>query len=324
MLEAIKHARNRCSTTTREDRLKKDINNAFDVTMGSYDGAEICELIGLYILSTLQSKLHIENVGFYRDDGLAVLRSLSGRQADRVRKQLTEIFGNFGLRITVETNLKAVNYLDVNLNLNTGKYKPYRKPNNEPTYINAQSNHPPSITKQIPTSISKRISSLSSDKDTFDQAAPLYREALKRSGYAEPINFTPTETTRTKPPNRGRKIIWFNPPFSKAVKTNIGATFLRLIQKHFPPTHKLRKIFNRNTLKISYSCTKNINQSLDHTTARLSATKNQTQVKEMQLQGQAGLPLGGKCLTEAVIYRADVTSEANKRLTLDYQGGRSN
>ncbi|PIK41521.1 hypothetical protein BSL78_21624 [Apostichopus japonicus] len=172
MLEAIKHARKSLLyDNTGRPWLKKDTNNAFDVTMGSYDGAEICELIGLYILSTLQSKLHIENVGLYRDDGLAVLRSLSGRQADRVRKQLAEIFGNFGLRITVETNLKAVNYLDVNLNLITGKYKPYRKPNNEPTYINAQSNHPPSITKQIPTSISKRISSLSSDKDTFDQAA---------------------------------------------------------------------------------------------------------------------------------------------------------
>ncbi|PIK36787.1 hypothetical protein BSL78_26380 [Apostichopus japonicus] len=216
MLEAIKHARKSLLyDNTGRPWLKKDTNNAFDVTMGSYDGAEICELIGLYILSTLQSKLHIENVGLYRDDGLAVLRSLSGRQADRVRKQLTEIFGNFGLRITVETNLKAVNYLDVNLNLNTGKYKPYRKPNNEPTYINAQSNHPPSITKQIPTSISKRISSLSSDKDTFDQAAPLYREALKRSGYAEPINFTPTETTRTKPQTVEGKSFGSTPPSAK-------------------------------------------------------------------------------------------------------------
>ena len=46
--------------------------SAFDVTMGSYDGAEICELVGLYLLSQLQN-LNI-NVGLYRDDGLAVTK----------------------------------------------------------------------------------------------------------------------------------------------------------------------------------------------------------------------------------------------------------
>ena len=43
---------------------------AFDVTTGSYDCAEICESVGLYLLSQLQN-LNI-NVGLYRDDGLAV------------------------------------------------------------------------------------------------------------------------------------------------------------------------------------------------------------------------------------------------------------
>ena len=42
----------------------------FDVGQGSYDGAEACELVGLYILSKLE-KLNI-NIGLYRDDGLAV------------------------------------------------------------------------------------------------------------------------------------------------------------------------------------------------------------------------------------------------------------
>ena len=34
---------------------KKDFMlSAFDVTMGSFDGAEICELVGLFILSKLK------------------------------------------------------------------------------------------------------------------------------------------------------------------------------------------------------------------------------------------------------------------------------
>ena len=42
----------------------------FDVAMGSFDGAETCELIGLYMLSQLD---HLDmNVGLYRDDGLAI------------------------------------------------------------------------------------------------------------------------------------------------------------------------------------------------------------------------------------------------------------
>ena len=35
---------------------KKNSDNTFDVTMGSYDGAETCELLGLYMLSLITPK----------------------------------------------------------------------------------------------------------------------------------------------------------------------------------------------------------------------------------------------------------------------------
>ena len=54
---------------------KKDQNNMFDVTMGSFDGAEVCELIGLFILNTLSDKYGKNNVGLYRDDGPVLLRN---------------------------------------------------------------------------------------------------------------------------------------------------------------------------------------------------------------------------------------------------------
>ena len=35
---------------------QQDSNSLFDVTMGSYDGAEICELVGLFVLNNLGQK----------------------------------------------------------------------------------------------------------------------------------------------------------------------------------------------------------------------------------------------------------------------------
>ena len=97
-------------------------NKSFDVTMGSWDGAEVADLVGLYLLSQL-TDLPID-VGLYRDDGLAVCR-LSGRQAELTKKKLCAIFKDNGLNITAEANRKDVNFLDINLNLDTGIYRPY-------------------------------------------------------------------------------------------------------------------------------------------------------------------------------------------------------
>ena len=66
---------------------EKGINESLlDITMGSYDGAEICELVGLYILSILRKVHGIQNVGLYRDDGLAYLHKISGPASDKYRK----------------------------------------------------------------------------------------------------------------------------------------------------------------------------------------------------------------------------------------------
>ena len=62
----------------------------------------------------------------------------------------------------------SVNFLDITLDLSGGSYRPYREPNNDPIYINSHSNHPPSIIRQLPESINKRISQLSSDELSFN------------------------------------------------------------------------------------------------------------------------------------------------------------
>ena len=58
--------------------IKKDGNKDFDVTMGSFDGAKIYELVGLYILYILSTKYGEDLNGLYRDDGLACFENSSG------------------------------------------------------------------------------------------------------------------------------------------------------------------------------------------------------------------------------------------------------
>ena len=57
---------------------------------------------------------------------------------------------------------------------------------------------------------------------------------------------------------RQRNIIWYNPPFSNNLQTNIGKTFLRLVLKHFPKHHKYHSLFIKNNVKVSYSCMENM------------------------------------------------------------------
>ena len=54
------------------------------------------------------------------------------------------------LNITIEANVKNVNFLDINLDLSTATYKPYMKPNDRPTYVHRSSNHPRGILENIP------------------------------------------------------------------------------------------------------------------------------------------------------------------------------
>ena len=235
--------------------VKKD-NPEFDVTMGSYDGAELCELVGLYLLDLLAKEFDKKYFGLYRDDGLGCFENISGPDSERIKKKIIKIFKSNGLNITVECNLIVTDFLDVTFDLKSGTYYPYRKPNNELLYINKHSNHPPSIIRQIPSMISKRISENSCDKNHFDKAAPDYNIALKNSGYNEAIKYIPIQPKRQ---SRKRQIIWFNPPYSANVKTNVGRNFMRLVDKHFPRHHKYHKLFNKNNIKLSYSCMPNMN-----------------------------------------------------------------
>ena len=86
-----------------------------------------------------------------------------------------------------------------------------------------------------------------------------HQKALEKSGYWQTLKYYPSnENVSNNKRNRKRNVIWFNPPFSANVKTKVGNYFLILIRKHFPSCHKFSKLFNCNTIKVSYSCMPNI------------------------------------------------------------------
>ena len=144
---------------------KKSTDSCFEVTMGSFYGAEICELVGLYIQSKLKKILPKTSFGLYRDNGLALLRYLNGQQTDKVRKNIIGVFKDIAFSFEIETNLTEVEFLDVSLNLRNGAYRPYKKPNDRLLYIQSLSSHPPNFIKQISNSIQERLLKNLSDEE---------------------------------------------------------------------------------------------------------------------------------------------------------------
>ena len=312
----IQHSRKSLLFNDDKAWAKKQGPGLFDVAMGSYDGAEICELVGIFVLGHLPERYVRSNVGLYRDDGLAVFRDVSGSEAERVKKDIIRSFRELGLRITIQTNLRIVNFLDVTFNLSSGKYYPYRQPNDKALYINRLPNHPPPILRQLPAAIGRRLTDISYDVDVFREAAPLYNNALKESGYTEDVEYV--EGRKSIEPvsmrKRARKVTWFNPPYSKNVVTRVGQRFLKLIDKHFPVGCKLRKVFNRNTVKVSYSCMPSMGSIIKQHNARICGTErgSDSQPRSCNCRVPDRCPLNGHCLTNKVVYRATVETDGNR------------
>ena len=276
--------------------------------MGSYVGAEVCELLGIYILNKLSNIIDIDSIGLYRDDGLGIFESLSGPQIERKKKNI-KVFKICGLSITVTTNITSIDFLDVKFNLKTESYQPFRKPNNEPKYIDISSNHSPQVLKQLPKSIEKRLSKILPSKKIFDNSKHLYEKALQESGFKEKLCYQQKDVNANS--NRKKKkcqckIIWFNPPFSKSVKTNLGKELFKLLKHHFPKRHKMSKIFNKNTVKLSYSCCRNISSKISSNNQRIINPPPTNY--GCNCRNRSNCPLDNKCLTPSIVYRAIVSA----------------
>ena len=233
--------------------------------------------------------------------------SLPGPDTELLRKKIVKLFKDSGLDITIDVNADEVNFLDVTFSLSNGRYKPYSKPNNEILYINKQSNHPPTILRQLPSMIEKRISDLSFSKEEFDNSKQKYESALSNSGHKTKLKF---EKSAPKSRSRPRNITYFNPPFNAAVTTNVGKEFLNLIEKHFPKHNKYHKIFNRNTVKLSYSCSPSMKTIISsHNKSILNSKPEPSTPKRCNCRNPCPLPNDGDCRRSRVSYKATITSD---------------
>ena len=312
---------------------KKDTHR-FDVSIGSYDGAEACEIVGLYLLYKLTEKEKVfekEYIGIFRDDGLSVMTG-NGHQKDKKRKDVIRLLKEEGLSITWEINLTKVQYLDILFDLENNCYKPFHKLNSRLSYVGSGSNHPRKVLENIPEGINRRLSNISSNKKCFDEEKCDYQNAIKESGYSNILTYEKGlekstvknihgkrknifyQHNQDKNINSKRNIVWFTPPFNIFCSTNVGEIFRRLIEKHFSRNKMLGKLFNKNTLKISYSCLPNIKAKIGSHNKVLIYKSFEKDIVSTKCNCQKSIecPLNGQCVVSSVIYKAEILEEGEK------------
>ena len=141
-------------------------------------GQKFSKLVGSHLLNKSFNIVEKESVGLYRDDRLGVLWNLSGPQTKRKREAIVKVFKEFGLRLTIQASLLIVNFFDIQLNLGTSTDKPYRKPDNNPVYLDKISNFFKTVLEQLLKSVEKRISDISSNQNVLIQSITMYRDAF--------------------------------------------------------------------------------------------------------------------------------------------------
>ena len=110
-------------------------NRRKQLTMAAYDGAEVCELIGIFVLSLLSKHINKNHIGLYRDDGLAILKNTCGPEAEKLKTKFQKLFKEKDLDSIVQCNLKITNYFNVTLNVKNSSFRPYTKPIQETKWI---------------------------------------------------------------------------------------------------------------------------------------------------------------------------------------------
>ena len=58
--------------------------------MGAYDGAEVCELIDIFMLPLLSKNITKNHIGLYRDDGLAIIKNTSSPETKKNQEKVSK------------------------------------------------------------------------------------------------------------------------------------------------------------------------------------------------------------------------------------------
>ena len=117
----IKHARKSLLFNESETWMKKD-TGLFDVAMGAFDGAKVCELVGNFLLHKLSEKYERKNLALHGDDGLAIFKNVSGPASEKIKIYFCELIREHELELTIQCNRKVANFLNATLNLENSLY----------------------------------------------------------------------------------------------------------------------------------------------------------------------------------------------------------
>ena len=141
-----------------------------------------------------------------------------------------------------------------------------------------------------------------------------YEEALKNDGYRVNLEYKNRDRIGTQGRrNRPRKILWFNPPYNMEVVNNLGKEFFKILKINFPSGSQLHKIFNKNCIKLSYSCMPIINGIINRSNIAKLGTKKHKVIDKCNCRDKVRCPLEGKCKQECVVYKVEVYSDSNNK-----------
>ena len=93
-------------------------------------------------------------------------------------------------------------------------------------------------------------------------------------------------------------------------KVFYARNFLQLLDKHFPAGNPLHKLFNRNNVKISYSCLPNVKSIISRHNKRILSSNTVRETKDnCNCRNPDECPLRKNCLDRNIVYEAEVTSD---------------
>ena len=82
----------------------------------------------------------------------------------------------------------------------------------------------------------------------------------------------------------------------------------KFISKRFPKQRKYYKIFNKNTIKLSYSCMLNMLSIITEHNKKFLNKKVETEERKCNCRDKTNCLMEGKCLTKCIVNKASVSS----------------
>lgn len=143
----------------------------------------------------------------------------------------------------VTTNLTTIAFFDFTLHLNTSRCHPHRKLNEGKVYTSW--NLFPTVIRNVVSEICKELSNFLTNREIFNNPTPITTMFLGKNGFTERH---PAKMSGTKK-DKNWKVY------------NITSIF-----KHLPRGKKYYKLFNRDNVKVSYSCLGNFASNITWST----------------------------------------------------------